>query len=556
MPNKYNIEKNKNQDNTKANPPLQGKGLVDIFGTRKIIDTLSIKKVITLENNKPVKYIFIPNKERDLKKSTQFNWNAFLDSKIYANLGSKNLESIAIYLINKAKNVICICSFILQNNTNICKHLYEASARGVRIYLLLASETQINKLRENEEGKENAKDHINFLNEAGKGFMFIRTGNFHAKFILIDPKTNNQEGLILTANLTDRALKENNEIGILINGNSVSILFNLFKYGFWSQAEHEYFYDDNSARLKAISKFENNLKPNNEIIWTTNKSLTIKESINKLINEIPGKSNIIISSWIFSVNNEISKQIIKKMSPYSQVLLTKHPKNYESIRLMLDYGINVRCNTLQHAKFIIIGDKALIFSSNFESLGLEQGFEVGICVNKQEDVYPIRAIFNNWFSNAEDIAFHEKSLSEIVNKEIEIISKESEKPYFNLEKKKKIESVVSFDKVIELNFDQFLKLRRSINLDSVLKAELSPYIEFKPKDFYVKTNYNIIIRPKIVPNNVIYSKTINNYHIFKGPSKKNYTNYIVLNEDPFSSEKKLNEIVDLSKAENADIVFY
>jgi hypothetical protein len=43
LENKKNIKKSKVQD-TKPNLPLQGKGLVDIFGTRKIIDTLSIKK--------------------------------------------------------------------------------------------------------------------------------------------------------------------------------------------------------------------------------------------------------------------------------------------------------------------------------------------------------------------------------------------------------------------------------------------------------------------------------------------------------------------------------
>ena len=107
-------------------------------------------------------------------------------------------------------------SFLFENNTELCKELYNVSKKGIRIYLLLASQVLLDKIKDDIEDHKNIKSHIQFLNEAGQGYMFIRSGEVHSKFILIDPKSEHSKGMLLTANITKRALEKNNEIGIAV----------------------------------------------------------------------------------------------------------------------------------------------------------------------------------------------------------------------------------------------------------------------------------------------------------------------------------------------------
>lgn len=281
-------------------------------------------------------------------------------------------------------------------------------------------------MKEDIEDNENVRSHIEFLNEAGQGYMFIRSGMVHSKFILIDPKSDYSKGILLTANLTRRALEQNNEIGIELTSFQVKELYKQFLYGFYAEKTTEYRFNKSSkkAKLELINPIAVHLEKGKEIIWTTNHSKTIAENIEILLKNISEGDELLISCWNFVLDNEISNQILQKINNNSKILLPKISKNYEEIARLLEKGAKIRCNPLQHAKFIMTKDKILVFSSNIESQGLEKGFESGIILQEKKDIDSIRNIFNYWFDTAETLTVFNKPLSYFENKKLRILNDE------------------------------------------------------------------------------------------------------------------------------------
>ncbi|MFX0072227.1 MAG: phospholipase D family protein, partial [Candidatus Hermodarchaeota archaeon] len=217
-----NVEKKRKKD---ENIPLKFKSLEDAYEKKRVRDEIAIKRSIIIENDQLIKYSFIKNEDSPEFDKKQFNWFQLSSTKVNANIGQKTIHKKCINLIKKAKEFICISSFLFENNTELCKELYNMSNKGIRIYLLLASQVLLDKIQDDIEDHENIKSHIQFLNEAGQGYMFIRSGEVHSKFILIDPKSEDSKGILLTANITKRALEINNEIGIELDPNQVKELY-------------------------------------------------------------------------------------------------------------------------------------------------------------------------------------------------------------------------------------------------------------------------------------------------------------------------------------------
>ena len=551
-----NIDKKGKKD--EKSPPKH-KNLEEVYGKNRISDQIKISKSIIIENDQFIKYCFIANEDRIKSDNKKFNWSQLACSTVNANLGQRTIHQKSIDLIKSAKEFICISSFLFENNTEICKELYNVSKKGVRIYLLLASQVLLDKIKDNIEDHENIKSHIQFLNEAGQGYMFIRSGEVHSKFILIDPKSAQSKGILLTANITKRALEINNEIGIELDSHQVKELYKQFLYGFYGEKTTEYRFNKTtkSAKLEPINPVSIDLEKGVDIIWTTNQSKLITESIEKLLETVDNEE-VLISCWNFVLDNKISQQIVAKINNKSKILLPRRSKNYEAISEFLKKGAKIRCNSLQHAKFIMTNNMVLLFSANLESQGLERGFESGLILRDKKEIESLRTIFNHWYDNAEEITFYNKPLSQFENKTIkvleeDIIEKSKEprknKSTFFLSEVKVRKDLKEPLKVFELSIQSFLKLQPEENLIKQLNAEE----KILPLDYVIKTIYPIEVRTINIPKGLNYLKSVKNYDIWqKNQGKK----FLIFNLNPFKESKKFEEAHEISKKENAEIMLY
>ncbi len=559
-PGRKNVNKKGKKD--ERSPPKY-KNLEEAYGKNKISDQIKISKSITIENYQFIKYCFIPNEVLQKSEIKKFNWSQLASSKVNANLGQRTIHQKCIDLIKDATEFICISSFLFENNTELCRELYNVSKKGIRIYLLLASQVLLDKIKDDIEDHENLKSHIQFLNEAGQGFMFIHSGEVHSKFILIDPKSEHSQGILLTANITKRALEKNNEIGIELDSHQVKELHRQFLYGFYGEKTTEYKFNKitKSAKLEPISPVAINLKKGKDIIWTTNQSKLIAESIDEFLETID-KEEILISCWNVVLDNNISKQILDKINDKSKILLPRRPKNYDAISQFLEKGASIRCNSLQHAKFIMTNNMALLFSSNLESQGLEKGFESGIILRDKKEIENLRKIFNHWYENAEELTFYNKPLSYFENKVIKVLeddliqkTKESRisRSALILPKIKVQKEWKEPLKVFELSLQSFLELQPENNLIKQLNAE----DEIIPLDYVINTIYPIEIRTINAPKGLNYMKTIRNYHVWqKKQGKKRSKKFLIFNLNPIRERKKFEEAYEISKKENAELVLY
>ena len=554
------IEKKEKKDEKK---PPKYKNLEEAYGKDKISDQIKISKSISIENNQFIKYCFITNKNAIKSERKKFNWTRQAAPKVNANLGQRTIHQKCIELIKGAKEFICISSFLFENNTDLCKELYNVSKKGIRIYLLLASQVLLDKIKDDIEDHENIKSHIQFLNEAGQGYMFIRSGEVHSKFILIDPKSEVSNGILLTANITKRALETNNEIGIELESHQVKELYKQFLYGFYGEKTTEYRFNKitKSAKLEPINPVSIDLKKGEDIIWTTNQSNLIAESIDKFLDTVDNEE-VLISCWNFVLDNKISNQIVEKINNKSKILLPRRPKNYEAISQFLEKGVKIRCNSLQHAKFIMTNNRALLFSANLESQGLEKGFESGIILRDKKEIESLKTIFNHWYDTAEEITYYNKPLSHFENKTIKVLEEDiiekSKELRINrsalilpeIKVKKELKEPL---KVFELSLQSFLELQPEDNLIKQLNAE----DEIIPLDYVYNTIYPIEIITERAPTGLSYLKIIKNYHLWqKKQGTKSIKKFLVFNLNPFKERKKLEEAIEISKKENAEIVLY
>ncbi len=532
------------------------KTLESIYGSNKLSDNLIYSKTFSVKNEEDIEYYFTKNLENDNSKNFLKDMKKLPKSNVYANIGGATLEEIAIKIINNAQKTICISSFIFENNTTLCNCLFDASKRGIDIFFLLASEFMMDKLSNDSEGNEHAKEHVQFLKEAGSGYMFIRTGEFHAKFIIVDPHNSNAQGLVLTSNLTERALTKNKEVAVLLNKEQTAELFEQFKYGFWTEAKHEYRkgQTNNISSLQSITNKERILKQGKFVVVTTNSSIkTIREEILKFLKEHNTNDELLISSWNFSLDNDISKEILKHIGPNTKILLPQRSKNFNAFKEFLDKDAKVRCNYLQHAKFLVSSNKAIIFSSNFEAQGLDTGFESGIILKNKDDIDVLRAIFDIWFLTAEHIAHYKGKKREYAGKSIEVlITDEKERSGYNLTEMM-IHEEMNGKQVNEIwDLEDFLKTKNDNEIFNILLNKN----KIHAKSNVVSTNYSVEIKPESVPNNVLYLKSVDGFHLWQSNYGKNKEKFLVINRNPLKNENLFNQAQKIAQEEQAKIVIY
>ncbi|MHA1328750.1 MAG: phospholipase D-like domain-containing protein [Promethearchaeota archaeon] len=380
------------------------------MNNKKIVE----KEIINKEKVK-VAWFFQNNVSEDI-------YNINLSSKVGDSFilsgKDKLLVNKIIEMINEAKEMICICTFIFAEK-EITKSLIQVSHKGTRIYILTASDRYLRSLpdEENEFDKKTfaqSKDLFNSLYGKAK----IRTSDsFHSKYIIIDPKLETKKGLLLTCNLTTKALIENLEIGVILSKEEIDALFFHFCNGFWLQSQFDYI---NEEFREINSPFKNYEYRNiRNLLVTSFYEQNIKKSLLKLLNSECKRIDLLTFS--ISDDNDIFKKLLKKLDEGVEINVLTRPRVKNMIPLieLLNAGAKIYGHPNIHAKGCLIKYdtmiKGIIMTANFEKLGLDKGYETGILI-EDERIKDLALIFKNWFQKAPYILKSNLSLQDLNGK--------------------------------------------------------------------------------------------------------------------------------------------
>jgi cardiolipin synthase A/B len=295
----------------------------------------------------------------------------------------RKLADRIVQIIAASQEMVCISSFLFADR-KIEDALSDASKRGVRPYLLLASEGRLEK-----EPKEDSEfdqkvfaEHKEMLNRLAGCVLIRSASHFHAKFVLADPFTRNPRGFLLTANLTKEALERNEELGVEFYASEVRTVAQLFRWALWEQSEHEVLEPGRLSSAKPIGKVTFS-EPDNGVVCTTSESVSLREAMLQIINE--ARDKLMISSFGWDDDHPVVQRIYERISEGLNVTILARirPKSMPTLIRFAQTGASVFGFPWLHAKAIVAdNERGIITSANFQKHGLDSGFELGIMLDR------------------------------------------------------------------------------------------------------------------------------------------------------------------------------
>lgn len=313
----------------------------------------------------------------------------------------KILFSKMLNAIDKAQEFVCLQSFLIQDSALI-DSLLKSVERKVKVFVLSSAEARL-KDRIEEETDFIKANYIQLIDKKFKNHFVHRTAeNFHAKYILIDPKTN-PKGFICTNNFTENGFVKNPELAVELNKEQCEELFKVFVYHFWEHSTDEQTATTEFEKVKPANKFSLS-KLNNILLTSPNSELnTLNEALNKAVKN--AKKSISFSTFQLDKNTELIKTILEKMKQGIEVTLFCRPteKQFnEQLKDLLDAGVQIYFHSLIHAKSLLIDENSgFVFTANLTDNGLEKGLEVGLKLNEQQmaDLIKIHTNWKNYFQS-------------------------------------------------------------------------------------------------------------------------------------------------------------
>lgn len=321
-----------------------------------------------------------------------------------------------VSLIDNAKEFICLQSFLIQTSP-VTEALKRASDKGVKVYILSSAEARLKDTIEEEQDFIKA-DYIKLLTEVFRNRFIHRSAeNFHAKYILVDPKSN-PKGFICTNNFTLNGFSKNPELAVELNSDQCTELFKVFTYHFWEHSSSEQTEGNEFASVKPVGKF--NIEPLEHLLITSpNPNISNLEA--ELVRAIKdARKEIVLTTYSLDKSNAVIQALIEKakngidVSVFARVserLYNEHLKD------LLDTGIKIYLHPLTHAKSLLIdSEQGYVFTANIIDNGMKTGFEVGLKLNDQQST-SLLTIIERWKSDYPFKALKAaniKSLTEVV----------------------------------------------------------------------------------------------------------------------------------------------
>lgn len=306
---------------------------------------------------------------------------------------SGRLEDALVDLIGAAQDMVVLCSFLLASD-RLTEALETAACRGVRVYMMLASEARLGQEREEDDfSKRCRKHHEEMLRRLVPHAMIRSAAHYHAKTVLIDPNGPNARGWLLTANLTDEAINRNEELGFRLTPEEVHSVFAELRHAIWERAEHRMSGTDfKPARpLGAVEP-----PPAGLALVTSPHRRSIRDTALELIEK--AERRIIVSSFGWALDHPVTQALVARAKAGVKVtaLARIRPAAMPALAALAEAGAEVYGFRWLHAKAIWTDrDRAMVMTANLERQGMDEGFELGFALdgNRAES---LRHILEGW----------------------------------------------------------------------------------------------------------------------------------------------------------------
>jgi cardiolipin synthase A/B len=326
-------------------------------------------------------------------KSTKQSLFERINNQLYCVGPNHELHSRLITCINKAESVILLSSFLL-TDTDVLAALENAHERQVRIYILTATENQINRvIREDDQFSQDMHEiHKHFLDTLAEKATSRTAEHFHAKFVLADP-INGGEGWLSTANF-NKAILASVEVGVQLSSDQSKSLHEWFSWAFWKEAQHELRSIGDLPEVK-MPPTDPLVFPRDNLFITTNSTQDLKNRVLDLI-EI-SKTRLMIACYGFEHDYEIVNKIIKKAHSGVPITIFTRPRPAIEpvIMELMQAGAVVYAHDKLHAKAIVSDDQGFVMTANLETNGLDKGFEVGVDL-PEDSFHGLVKLFDHW----------------------------------------------------------------------------------------------------------------------------------------------------------------
>ena len=310
---------------------------------------------------------------------------------------SRRLEDALVKMIGAAQEMVVLCSFLLASDCLI-NALETAARRGVRVYMMLASEARLEQEREEDDfSKRCRKHHEKMLRRLAPHAMIRSAAHYHAKTVLIDPNRPNAQGWLLTANLTNEALTRNEELGLYLTPEEVRSVFLELRHAFWERAEHRV----SGSDFKPARSLEAVEPPHAGLALVTSPPRrSIQDTALELIEE--ADRQIIVSSFGWALDHPVTRALIARAKAGVEVtvLARIRPAAMPALAALAEAGAQVYGFTWLHAKAIwTAGDRGMIMTANLERHGMDDGFELGLSLDGKR-AESLRHILRGWEDTA------------------------------------------------------------------------------------------------------------------------------------------------------------
>jgi len=318
-------------------------------------------------------------------------------------------------LIGVAREQAVVSSFLLADE-GIQDAMLEAARRGVRVYVLLASEARLGREDSDDEfDRRVLVQHKAMLTQLAGHVLFRSAPHFHAKLVLVDPHSR-PAGALLNANLTKEALERNEELAVELTPDEVREAAALAGWAMWESAEHEMVDPDDRFRsVKPLGSLEHP-RPGSAVKATTAERNELREVASALVDG--ASERLMVASFGWDRDHLVVQRLCARAREgvAVTVLARIRPTSMPALLDLREAGATVLGFRWLHAKAIWSDTgEALVMSANLQRDGLDRGFEVGVSL-RDDRAGEVQERLKAWAARAQWRLEHSPRLGDIAGK--------------------------------------------------------------------------------------------------------------------------------------------
>lgn len=308
-----------------------------------------------------------------------------------------HLETAMVDLIDRANETAIVCSFLLSSE-KIGAALERAAGRGVRVYVMTASEQLLDKndLRLTDFDRRVRTRHLQLLDRLSSVALVRTSPHFHAKAIVVDPLSA-PAGMLSTANLVSDAMRKSIDLGIELTAAEAVGVFEILRWGFWNAAK----YEGPGQALLSVAEGPEAPAPARGALGRTDLSNTIEEAQLAMLGSA---TEVLASTFTWDNAHPVSAALRGVARRGGKVeLLVRHDVGGEQrdLRDTARLGVVVRGIHRLHAKVLLVPDRGAVVSTSNLSGSSLPSLELGVLLTPDDPRYPVvvRQV-RHWYDHA------------------------------------------------------------------------------------------------------------------------------------------------------------